>query len=741
MEPIYLAIVLILAVLAVSDLVVGVSNDAVNFLNSAIGSRAASRRTIMSVAAIGILVGVLTSSGMMEVARNGIFHPGMFRFSDIMLLFLAVMLTDVILLDVFNTLGLPTSTTVSLVFELLGAAMCIALFNIAADPAKTFANLNDYINTGRTLGIISGILTSVVIAFVCGSVIMYITRLIFSYKFSNKMKSLGAVWCGIALTAITYFALFKGLKGTPLIPDGIMDYINDNIWMCVAIAFVFWSLFMSLLAWLKVNILRITVLSGTFALALAFAGNDLVNFIGVFMAGFDSYHIAVANGGDTGMLMGALNAPVHANIWMLLASGIVMVITLWMSKKARRVTDTEVNLAKQDAGEERFDSTSFSRAIVRQSLKLNKAISKVLPKSTLEYINSRFDMPPRPKDAPSFDLIRATVNLTVASLLISLATSLKLPLSTTYVTFMVAMGSSLADRAWGRESAVYRITGVITVILGWFVTAFVAFLISFVVAAALVKGGVFAIIILCLLCIYLIIHSNRLSRKKRLAKEKEDALKTAPEGTVVERCIHDVINSTKKIIEIYNRTLDGVFKEDRRELKKMLQEARELHESASDRKYNIVATLNLLKESNIETAHYYVQVVDYLNEITKSMLQICKSTFVHIDNNHEGLSIEQMDDLKYVNARMNEVFERVDAMLVSNDFTDIDKVIEMRDKIFEDFAIAIKNQIKRNTENKNTTRSSVLYLNILTEDKIMILQMRNMLKAQKYFVENESKAL
>ena len=328
MEPIYLAIVIILAILAVSDLVVGVSNDAVNFLNSAIGSRAASRRTIMWVATLGIMVGVLTSSGMMEVARNGIFHPGMFQFSDIMLLFLAVMLTDVILLDVFNTLGLPTSTTVSLVFELLGAAMCIALFNIADDPAHTIANLNDYINTGRTLGIISGILTSVVIAFVCGSVIMYITRLIFFFFFNNKLKSMGAVWCGIALTAITYFALFKGLKGTPLIPDGIMDYINANIWVCVAIAFVFWSLFMSLLACLKVNILRITVLSGTFALALAFAGNDLVNFIGVFMAGYDSYNIAIANGADTGMLMGALNEPVHANIFMLAASGVIMAVTL-----------------------------------------------------------------------------------------------------------------------------------------------------------------------------------------------------------------------------------------------------------------------------------------------------------------------------------------------------------------------------------------------------------------------------
>lgn len=734
MEPIYLVIVLILAVLAVSDLIVGVSNDAVNFLNSAVGSKAAPRRVIMWVATAGIMVGVLTSSGMMEVARSGIFHPGMFSFEQIMMLFLAVMLTDIILLDVFNTLGLPTSTTVSLVFELLGAAVCVALFSISASDTATIANLPDYINSGKALGIISGILVSVVIAFVCGTVVMYITRLIFSYNFHSKMRGIGSVWCGIALTAITYFAVFKGLKDAPVIPEEIMDYINENIQACVAVAFVFWTLFMMMLAFLKVNILRITVLAGTFALALAFAGNDLVNFIGVFMAGYDSYEIAAA-AGDIGIYMDGLTKPVHANIYILLASGIVMVITLWFSKKARKVTETEVNLAKQDSGNENFDSTPVSRAIVRQALNINKWFVKVTPVKVKEFIDSRFnqDVIVKEKDAAPFDLIRATVNLTVASLLISLATSLKLPLSTTYVTFMVAMGSSLSDRAWGRESAVYRITGVMTVILGWFITAFVAFAISFFVAMLLMWGSFYAMIVLIVACCWILIHNN-IKKKKSDFEAKEEKMAGL---SVLDRCTSEIIDSTKQITLIYNETLEGVFTEDRKSLKKMLAQARELHELASARKYNVVSTLELLKENNIETAHYYVQVVDYLNEVTKSMLQICRATFDHIDNNHEGLSVEQADDLRFVNKNMNVVFDRVNSMLGSNSFDRIDEVMVLRDSIFECLAQATKNQIKRNSENKNTTRSSVLYLNILTEDKIMVLQLRNLLKAQKYFLEND----
>ncbi len=734
METIYLVIVLVLLVLAVSDLVVGVANDAVNFLNSAIGSKVAPRKIIMWVASAGILVGVLTSSGMMEVARSGVFHPGMFQFKDIMLLFLAVMLTDVILLDVFNTLGLPTSTTVSLVFELLGAAVCVAIFAISRSESATIADLPLYINTGKAMGIISGILVSVVIAFVCGTVVMYITRIIFSYNFHTKMRGIGAVWCGIALSAITYFAVFKGLKGTDVIPSHIMAYINDNIMLCVVIAFLFWTALMSLLAWMKVNTLRITVLAGTFSLALAFAGNDLVNFIGVFMAGYDSYNIVDAAGGDVTMLMGDLSKPVRANIWILLASGVIMVTTLWFSKKARKVTDTEVNLAKQDSGQENFGSTPVSRAIVRQALNLNKKIAAIVPVRVQEYINGRFDqsLAVREKDAAPFDLIRATVNLTVAALLISLATSLKLPLSTTYVSFMVAMGTSLADRAWGRESAVYRITGVMTVIMGWFITAFVAFAIAFLVAMLLMWGGIYAIVLLLAGCAWLLVKSHSAGKKKR-SQQKEEQMAGMP---VLERCVSEIRESAESIIEIYNNTLDGTFNEDRKALRKMVVRAQELHEYASERKYSVVSTLELLKESNIETAHYYVQVVDYLNEITKSMLQICRATFNHIDNNHEGFSREQVEDLKYINARMNEVFTYTSTMLSNSDFSQIDSVMALRDSVFVDFAEATKKQIKRNTENKNTTRSSVLYLNILTENKMMILQLRNLLKAQKYFVEH-----
>ncbi len=728
-------IVAVLAILALSDLVVGVANDAVNFLNSAVGSKAASRRTIMWVASLGILVGVLTTSGMMEVARNGIFHPGMFSFHDIMMLFLAVMLTDVILLDVFNTLGLPTSTTVSLVFELLGAAVCVALFCISASDTATIANLPLYINSSTALGIISGILVSVVIAFVCGTVIMYITRIIFSYKFHDKMRSIGAVWCGIALTAITYFAIFKGLKSAPFIPKDFMAYVNENILLCVAIAFAFWTLLMVVLAFMKVNILRIAVLAGTFALALAFAGNDLVNFIGVFMAGFDSYNIASTAGGDTGMLMSDLTKPVRANLPILLVSGLVMVVTLWMSKKARKVTETEVNLAKSEEGGEKFDSTPVSRAIVRQALNLNRAISKVTPECVKSFIDSRFnqDFIVKEKDAPAFDLIRATVNLTVASLLISLATSLKLPLSTTYVTFMVGMGSSLADRAWGRESAVYRITGVMTVILGWFFTAFVAFLIAFFVAMLLMWGGFYAMGVLVIACAAMLIRSNFGGKKKAA----EEIIADEAELPIVERCTKEIVDSAKQIKELYNSTLDAVFAEDRKTLKRNLAQAIKIHDLASARKYNVVSTLEVLKENNIETAHYYVQVVDYLNEVAKSMLQICRSTYNHIDNNHEGLSLEQVEDLKLLKKSMNVVFDRVNHMLEINDYSHIDEIMELRDNIFVEFAEATKRQIKRNNENKNTTRSSVLYLNMLTEDKIMVLQIRNLLKSQKYFMEKE----
>ncbi len=734
MEPIYLIIVLILMVLAISDLVVGVSNDAVNFLNSAVGSKAAPRRIIMIVASLGILVGVLTSSGMMEVARSGIFHPGLFSFENIMMLLLAVMLTDVILLDVFNTLGLPTSTTVSLVFELLGSAVCVALFIIAANP-ETAGTLSQYINSAKALTIVSGILSSVVISFVCGAVVMYVTRLLFTFNFKSKVKSIGSLWCGIALTAITYFALFKGLKNTPIIPKDIMTQVSDNILYFTIGAWIFWSVIMFILHNLKVNILKVTVLAGTFALALAFAGNDLVNFIGVFMAGLDSYKLALGTG-DTGMMMTALSEPVKANFWILLASGAVMVVTLWISRKARKVTETEVNLSRQESGQERFGSTSVSRGIVRSTLNLNRYIDYITPTPVKNFIGKRFAPATAiaQEEDIAFDLIRATVNLTVAALLVALATSLKLPLSTTYVSFMVAMGTSLADRAWGRESAVYRITGVLTVISGWFLTAFVAFTMAFLVAAALMWGKEYAIIALVIGCGYILYRSN--FKKSSKKNEANPVVKLDnKDADIVTRSVNKISNSTKTIIFLYNDAIDGVFKEDLRSLKKTLKKCKEILKEYESVKKSAVATLQELKENDINTGHYYVQVLDYLGEVSKSLHSIVRSFQMHIDNNHEGLSKNQIKALKNVNQSMNEIFNQTNLMLESNNFDNIENVIKLGEDFFNVIDEITKEQLKRNLENIENTRNTVLFLGTLTEVKSIILQLLNLLRSQKKFIK------
>lgn len=481
MDSIFTIIVVILMALAISGLVVGVANDAVNFLNSALGSKAAPRYVIMTVASVGIMIGAITSSGMMEVARSGVFYPSAFTFNEVMMLFLGVMFANVILLDLFNTFGMPTSTTVSLVFGLLGAAIAVAGVKIASTDTLTFMDLSHFINSGKAMVIISAILVSVVVAFASGSIIMYITRFIFTFRYHKVFNRFGSVWCGIAFTAITYFAVFKGLKSSGFISAESLEMVSSNLSLSLLIIWAACSVLMFIIQHLfKVNILKITILAGTFSLALAFAGNDLVNFIGVPIAGYDSYKIAAAGGGAD-MMMGDLTKPVVANLLFLVIAGVIMVVTLWFSKKARSVTETELNLAKQDEGTERFGSTLLSRSVVRLALSFNKNYEKAVPEKVQRFIERRF-IPLRVEgnDKAQFDLIRATVNLTVASILISMATSLKLPLSTTYVTFMVAMGSSLADRAWGRESAVYRITGVLTVISGWFLTAVIAFIIALV---------------------------------------------------------------------------------------------------------------------------------------------------------------------------------------------------------------------------------------------------------------------
>jgi hypothetical protein len=545
------------------------------------------------------------------------------------------------------------------------------------------------------------------------------------------MKSVGSIWCGIALTAITYFVVFKGLKGTPAMPQDVQQFIVSNIEICVLCAFTFWSILTFFLTVIKINVLKFTVLAGTFAIALSFAGNDLVNFIGVFMASYDSYNL-VSQTGDMGMTMEVLSGPVAANTWILLTAGMIMILTLWFSKKAQRVTDTGVNLARQDAGSERFGSTLLSRAIVRSALNFNKHIKQIVPAPVQIFVRKQFKLMPEAKspDAPAFDLMRASVNVTMGALLISLATSLKLPLSTTYVTFMIAMATSLVDKAWGRESAVYRITGVLTVISGWVLTAFIAFTVAFIVAGIIMFGKIPAAFCLFILVVFILFKTHKGKKKDNTLEEKQEDL------PIVDRCIKEITDSTLAVTNVYNSTLEGVFTEDRKLLEQMLNNSQELHEKASGRKYGIMPTLDLLKGDYLETGHYYVQVVDYLNEVTKSLLQIAKSTFKHIDNNHKGLTSAQIDDLSYINNKMKELFEKINSMLATRNFTDIESVLKLGDDFFDDIAKAIKSQIKRNKNNLNTTRSSILYLNILSETKVIILQMRNLLKSQKYFIEH-----
>ncbi|MGL4520497.1 MAG: inorganic phosphate transporter [Phocaeicola sp.] len=736
MSTIFLVILLLLLLLASLDLIVGVANDAVNFLNSAIGSAAAPRYIILGIASVGILVGVLTSSGMMEIARSGVFNPAMFPFSAIMWLFLAVMITDVLLLDLFNSLGLPTSTTVSLVFELLGAAVCVALFQIGDSPEHTLADLPSYINSAKALGMITGILSSVAIAFVAGSLVMYLARLLFTFNEQKRSKAVEAVVTGLALTAISYYALFKGLKNTPLIPDTLLDFVSSNLWISLLSLLAVWSLLMYLLARCRVNPFRITVLAGTFALALAFAGNDLVNFIGVFLAGYDAYHLA-DSAGNSGMMMGDLMQPVQANWLMLLVSGAIMVCTLWFSRKARKVTETEVDLARQEVGMERFGSTLFSRTLVRSSLVINKMLGQVTPPTLQRMVSARFEPSPLITTASnsSFDLIRASVNLTVAALLISLATSLKLPLSTTYVTFMVAMGSSLADRAWGRESAVYRITGVMTVISGWFFTALMAFVLTFLVAALLMWGEGYALLFLIPLAGYLLYRSMMRSKReeKQQTKEKKQKVSHSPKELVKE-CATEMAQFSLQLSSVYHTALEAIFQENRILLKQALEQSRALYLEASDGKRRVVLTLNRLVAQEVETGHYYVQVVDYLDEVAKSLLQISKSCYEHLANNHEGFSPDQVADLQGILSRIDTLFSDVNRMIEANDFSNMEGVLALRDAAFEEMEQAIKHQLIRTQLGTTGMRSSMLYLTILSESKVIILNLRNLLKAQKHFL-------
>lgn len=733
-----LFIVITLAFLAVMGIVVGVSNDAVNFLNSAFGSKVAKKNVILTVAACGVMLGVMTSEGMMDVARSGVFYPQMFSYQEIMILFLGMMLSNIILLDIYNTLGLPTSTTVSLVFGLLGSAMSLALYNIWG--GMTDASLGEYINSGKALGIVSGILLSVVLAFFSGHLLMYISRLIFSFRYHKIFSRFGALWCGITLAGIIFFAVFKGLKSSGLIPTELIDFVNNNTTISLLILWACSSLLLWLLQLCKVNILRVSILAGTFSLALAFAGNDLVNFIGVPYAGYDSY--IIAQGMETPPTsMEALANPTQANFWIMCASGLVMVITLFTSKKAMRVIETERKLSSQsEEAPTNNDATVASRGIVRGARALSNAVELITPKRVREWIESRFvQLPEEERGDVNYDLIRATVNLTAAAILISIGTQLKLPLSTTYVVFMVSMGTSLADRAWGRESAVYRITGVTTVIMGWFITAVGGFLIALAVTLALVYGGTIAIIGITALCLVLIIKNN-FTKKNEVEKVEEsavakigDALKQSPEEALITYTEH-VCASMEKVTMIYDRTIVAVFKENRKVLKDMVREAEEFYHSTRQQKYELLPLLRNLEDSDVNTGHYYVQVVDYISETSKALLHITRPCYKHVDNNHSGLTKEQVYDLKRINDRVEEIFGEINNMLRTRSFDSMDKVLTMRDEMFDLIDEVMQNQLRRLRDTGGSSSANMLFFNILTETKTMILHSRNIMKSLEHFI-------
>jgi len=744
MNSLYLFIVVILFAFAISDLIVGVSNDAVNFLNSAIGSKAAPFRIIMIVAAVGIIVGATFSNGMMEVARKGIFHPDQFYFSEIMIIFLAVMMTDIILLDLFNTFGLPTSTTVSIVFELLGAAIAMAIIKVSNAP-EGMQDLGIYINSGKALAIISGILLSVIIAFTVGAIIQYISRIIFSFEYDRALKYFGAIWGGIAVTAITYFILIKGAKGSSFITPETLSWIKEHTVEILLLSFAGWSIIFQLANWIfKLNILRFTVLIGTFALAMAFAGNDLVNFIGVPLAGFESFKTFLATelAQPDQFTMEALTGPIRTPTYFLLGAGLIMVATLWLSRKARSVTATTLDLSRQDEGKERFESSFLARAIVRNTRSIGKIFKIISSERMRILVNQRFDRTQYKKKKKeqdiSFDMIRASVNLVVASILIAIGTSLKLPLSTTYVTFMVAMGTSLADRAWGRESAVYRITGVIIVISGWFFTAMSAFTVAFLVALIIHWTGFIGILVLTGLAVFLLYKTHRVHKKRDEENQKleEDYIndKLLNGENIHDRCKETVRATLSEISNLFDKTIKGLMKEDRKELKHSLKGIKKLNKEVKRLKDNVHLVIKQLDEAaSDEAGPYYVQVVDYLREASHCLSFLAEPIFNHIDNNHAPLIAVQQDDLKNLAKEISGIFYHSLKIITSDKYNELKDLIESQQELLDQLVKLRKKQIKLIKREEAGTKNSVLFFNTISETKSILLHLINILKAQRDF--------
>ena len=746
MENIYLYMIIALAILAIADLVVGVSNDAVNFLNSAIGSKAISFKTIMIVASIGVAVGAIFSSGMMEVARKGIFNPGEFMFNEIMIIFMAVMITDILLLDFFNSVGMPTSTTVSIVFELLGAAVAIALIKIYASGGS-FEDLITYINTSKASQIIFGILLSVIVAFSIGALVQWFSRLLLSYNFEKKAYWVGALFGGFALTAITYFIFMKGLKGTSyakesfdILGGGTMkDFLENQVLSIVLVSSIFWSLLSYLMiALFKTNIYKLIIIVGTFALALAFAGNDLVNFIGVPVAAYNAFQEWTASGiSATQFPMDVLAAKVPTNNWLLFGAGMIMVLTLWFSTKAKNVVKTSLDLSSQGETQERFQPNFLSRGFVRTAMLMSQISSYMLPESWQATIEKQFETPvvtltkSEEKDQPAFDLVRAAVNLMVAAVLISIATSYKLPLSTTYVTFMVAMGTSLADRAWGAESAVYRVAGVLNVIGGWFFTAFSAFSAAALVAYLLNLNLEVMFPILLVIAFGLLIRSSIVHNKKTQENKAEDSLKTTGSRSVqgvIHESASNISNVVKRGNRIYTNAVKGLAKQDLSLLKKNKKQIAKLAEEVDNLRDNIFYFIKNLDETSLRASSFYINILGYLQDMTQSLDYISKTSHKHVNNNHKKLKFSQIKELKEVDDALELLFNDTKTAFDSRSFEQIDAIIARKKEVFDLVTDKIVKQVARTRTEESSPKNTTLYFGLLLETKDLLTATMNLLE-------------
>jgi phosphate/sulfate permease len=738
----YILMLVALAVLAIVDLVVGVSNDAVNFLNSAIGSKAISVRNIMIIASLGVFFGAITSSGMMEVARKGIFNPNMFMFQDIMFIFMAVMITDILLLDVFNSLGMPTSTTVSIVFELLGAAVCISLIKISANDAESFSDLWNYINYETAAKIIFGILLSVVVAFSVGAIVQFSSRLIYSFNFEKRATYISALFGGFAITAITYFIIIKGMKGTPFYKD-VKFLIEGNTLGIIAGSFIIWSVISQLLIKIfKINILKLIIGIGTFSLAMAFSGNDLVNFVGVPIAAWNSYQAWEISGvAADAFSMGVLAKKVPSNIWLLLIAGAIMVITLWTSSKAQNVIKTGIDLSRQGEGHEKFQPNPLSRVVVRAAMSLNKGIGFIVPKSTLNFIDSKFQKPviELPKDKtyelPAFDLVRASVNLIVAGILISIATSMKLPLSTTYVTFMVAMGTSLADRAWGRESAVYRVAGVLNVIGGWFLTAITAFLAAALVAY-LISWDMVMIPILLAIVAFLIGRNTLIHREKSKNVKKREYIERSElitiNGVIEESADHisEVINRVNKL---YSNVVNDLADHDLNKLRKTDKHVKKLNDEIDGLKDGVFYFIKSLDETSVQASRFYIMVLGYLQDVAQSISYISRASYKHVNNNHKNLKKAQLKDLEKIDNQLSSILSKEAAIFENRALDNLNELLIEKNELLKSVSLSIESQVSRIRTDETSPKNTTLYFSVLLETKDLIKALMNLLETYEEF--------